>query len=142
MRVNILAVAGAVLAGAAACMGGAPAAKAPGKGRVFELRTYTASPGRIDALHARFRDHTNGLFVRHGMEVVGYWTPTSGENADRTLVYVLAYPSAEAREASWKAFRADPAWQKAKAESEKDGVKLAEKVESVLMVPTDYSPMR
>ena len=27
-------------------------------GRVFELRTYYANEGKLDALHARFRDHT------------------------------------------------------------------------------------
>jgi hypothetical protein len=26
--------------------------------RVFELRTYYAAPGKMEALHARFRDHT------------------------------------------------------------------------------------
>jgi hypothetical protein len=76
------------------------------------------------------------------MQLVGYWMPTNGENAERTLVYILAYPSQEAREASWKAFGNDPDWKQAKAESEKDGVKLAEKVTSVFMTPTDYSPLR
>jgi len=80
--------------------------------RVFELRTYTASPERMDKLLARFRNHTTRLFERHGMTNVGYWTAITGDNADRTLVYILAYPSKEAGEASWKAFRADPEWQK------------------------------
>ena len=97
-------------------------------GRVFEIRTYTAHEGRLDALHARFRNHTVGLFKRHGMTNVGYWTAVNGENADRTLIYLMAYPSQEAREASWKAFGADPDWQKVVKESQADGVRLAEKV--------------
>ena len=43
---------------------------------VFELRTYHAHPGKLDALNARFRDHTHSLFQKHGMTPVGYWTPT------------------------------------------------------------------
>jgi len=107
--------------------------------RFFELRTYTASPDRMDKLVARFRNHTVGLFEKHGMTNVGYWTAANGENADRTLIYVLAYPSREARETSWKAFAADPVWQAAAKESQADGVRLAEKVDSRYMVPTDFS---
>ena len=110
--------------------------------RFFELRTYTASPDRMDKLQARFRNHTMKLFEKHGITNVGYWTAANGENAERTLIYLLAYPTREAREASWKAFGADPQWQKVLAESQADGVRLAEKVESRYMAPTDFSPMK
>ena len=56
--------------------------------RVFEMRTYYAAPGKLDALHGRFRDHTVGLFAKHGMTNVGYWTPV--ENPESKLIYVLA----------------------------------------------------
>lgn len=113
-------------------------AKSP---RFFELRIYTTHPGRLDALNKRFREHTNGLFQKHGMELVGYWTPTEGEEAENTLIYVLAYPSREARDKSWKAFQADPDWQKARAASEADGP-IVKKVESKFLSPTDYSPIK
>jgi hypothetical protein len=109
--------------------------------RVFEMRTYTALPGRLDALHKRFREHTNSLFVRHGMSLIGYWTPAEGPEAANTLVYILAYPSMAAREASWKAFREDADWNKAREASEADG-KIVDKVEAVFLKPTDYSPIR
>lgn len=109
--------------------------------RVFEMRTYIANPGKIAALHARFRDHTCKLFEKHGMTNVGYWQQTSGDNAENILVYILAFPSKEAREASWKAFGADPDWVKAKAESEKDGV-LVGKVISTFLKGTDYSAIK
>ena len=131
------AVAALIGAGVAA----AASAKTERADRVFEMRTYIANPGKMQALHARFRDHTNKMFVKHGMELVGYWSPTSGDNAENTLVYILAYPSEEAKAKSWKAFAADPDWVKAKAESEKDGV-LVGKVISVMMRPTDYSPIK
>jgi hypothetical protein len=114
---------------------------AAAKTRCFEMRTYIANAGKMEALNARFRDHTTKLFAKHGIEVIGFWTPIAGENADHTLVYLLAYPSKEAADASWKAFRDDPDWKKAKAESEKDGG-LVKQVISTYLKPTDYSPMR
>jgi len=111
------------------------------KERVFELRTYTTPEGKLDALHARFRDHTNKLFAKHGMEMIGYWTPTDGARAKNTLIYVLAFPNRAAADKAWAAFRADRDWVAAKAASEKDGP-LTTKVESVFMRPTDYSAMK
>ena len=108
--------------------------------RAFELRTYTAAPGKMDALDTRFREHTIELFKKHGMEVIGFWSPTTEEGAS-TLVYLLAYPTKEARDASWKAFIDDPEWKKVYAESQQDGP-LVSKVESKMLAPTDYSPMK
>lgn len=105
--------------------------------RVFEMRTYWAPEGRLDALHARFRDHTTKLFAKHGMTNVGYWVPL--ENKENKLIYVLAYPSREAREKAWKAFFADPEWQQVQRASEADG-KLVDKVEARFLQATDYSP--
>jgi hypothetical protein len=109
--------------------------------RLFELRTYTTAPGKLDALHARFRDHTNKIFVKHGMQLVGYWTPTDDATASNTLIYILAYPSLEARQASWKGFSNDPDWKKAFAESRADGP-IVTKVDSRFIKPTDYSPIK
>jgi hypothetical protein len=108
---------------------------------VYEMRTYWAAPGKVDAMHARFRDHTCRLFVKHGMQLVSFWIPQDKREAYGDLVYVLGYASADARDAAWNAFRDDPAWQTAKAASEVDGV-LVEKLDSVLLNPTDYSPMQ
>jgi hypothetical protein len=105
--------------------------------RCFEMRVYYAAPGKLDELHKRFRDHTTKLFIKHGMTNLGYWTPA--ENAESKLVYVLAYPSREARDVSWKAFIADPDWKAAQKASEVNG-KLVAKVESTFMQATDYSP--
>ncbi len=109
--------------------------------RVFEMRTYYAEPGKMTALHARFRDHTNTLFKKHGMDIIGYWVPIDPKEAEEKMVYILAYPSKEAAEKSWKAFRADPVWNTAREASEKDG-KLVKKVDSVFLNPTDYSPIK
>ena len=109
--------------------------------RVFELRIYHAAPGKMKALHARFRDHTCRLFKKQGMEIIGFWSPIDAAEADQKLIYILAYPSKAAADKSWEEFQGDPEWKKAKDESEKDG-KLVEKVERVFLNPTDYSPIK
>jgi hypothetical protein len=140
MRVAL--AAGMVVAGfAVRGMISAPVAAAQTDSRIFELRTYTAVPGKLDALNKRFRDHTVRLLSKHGMTHVGYWTPADPPLSETTLIYVLAHSSREAAKKSWDAFRADPDWIKARDESQKDGP-LTTKVESVFLNPVDYSPMK
>ena len=110
--------------------------------RCFEMRTYYAAPGKLEALNARFRDHTCALFKKHGIENIGYWIPTDADKgATNKLVYILAHKSREEAKKSWAAFIADPEWKKAQKESELNG-KLVEKVESVFLAATDYSPVK
>lgn len=106
--------------------------------RFFEMRTYYAAPGKLDDLLKRFREHTCELFKKHGMENIGYWTPLT--NTENKLIYVLAYPTREAREKSWHDFMADPDWRAAQKASEVNG-KLVDKVDSVYMTATDFSPV-
>jgi hypothetical protein len=107
---------------------------------VFELRVYHTLEGKLPALLARFRDHTTALFTRHGITNVAYWTPVDdGPLKDRTLFYVLKYPSREEAKTRWAAFQADPDWVAARAASEANG-KLIEKVESTFLQLTDFSP--
>ena len=109
--------------------------------RVYELRTYTCNEGKLEALKARFRDHTIEIFKRHGMESVGYWTPQDPEKSKTTLIYILAHPSREAATKNWADFRNDPEWKKVSTESELNG-KIVAKVESVFMDPTDFSKLK
>jgi hypothetical protein len=105
--------------------------------RCFELRTYTVrpeGPGSIDLLHSRFREHTNRLFRKHGMTIVGFWHPTNKPN---TLIYILAYKDRAARDAAWKAFQSDPEWAKVRTE-----MQVGTQVESIFMSSTDYGPMK
>jgi hypothetical protein len=106
--------------------------------RYYELRIYYCHPGKLKALIDRFANHTTRLFEKSGMENIGYWLPTN--NTDSALYYVLAYPSKEARETSWKAFNADPQWQAARTRSEEAG-KIVAKVTSVFMNTADISPL-
>ena len=127
-----------ILAAAAVLGIAAAVAAADRDTRVFEMRTYYAPPGRLDDLHARFRDYTLELFEKHGLTSLGYWTPV--DNPDNKLIFVLVFPSREAREKAWKAFVADPDWKEARRITEADGP-IVSKIESVLLGPTDYSPV-
>ncbi len=106
---------------------------------IYELRVYAAVTGKLDAVNARFRDHTLKLLEKHGATNVGYWTYEVG-NSDE-LVYILGFPNAEARMRTWADFRNDPEWQRVKAETEADGPIVA-KVKNRLLSPTDYSPLQ
>jgi hypothetical protein len=120
----------------------APSAAPTPDTRVYELRTYTATPGNLDKVLARFRDHTVRLFARHGMVSLGYWVTTDNARAgaDEKLVYLLAHASRAAATANWAAFRADPEWVAAKAASEANGPIVAGTPESVFLTPTAWSP--
>lgn len=116
-------------------------AQAQGGGRVFELRTYTAAEGKLEAVVARFRNHTVKLFEKYGMTNIGYWVPQDEPLSRNTLIYILAHKSREAANKSWEAFRNDPEWIRVRNESEAGG-KLVIKVESVFMGPVDFSRLR
>jgi len=115
--------------------------RAQSQPRVFELRTYTAPEGKLDALKARFRDHTRRIFDRHGMTSIGYWIPQDAPQSQNTLIYILAHPSRDAAKKNWAEFSADPEWQKVAAESQKDG-RIVTKVDSVFMDPADFSAIK
>lgn len=114
-----------------------PGTKSTADNRIYEMRVYYAAEGKIDALHARFRDHTMRLFEKYGIQNVGYWVPVN--NTENKLVFLLAYPSRAARDIAWQGFVSDPEWKKVQAESEANG-KLVLKVEQTFLHATDYSP--
>ena len=116
----------------------AKADPAQGATAVYELRVYHAVPGRLNDLLARFREHTDRIFDRHGMKSVAYWTPLDEPERSNTLIYILQHPSREAAAANWKSFQDDPEWKSVKAKSEANG-QLVEKVDSTFMALTDFS---
>ena len=117
------------------------AASAFSADRVFELRTYVCLPGRLDALKARFRDHTIRIFKKHGMENIGYWVPQDPVLSKNTLIYILKHPGRAEAEKHWTDFQNDPEWKKVAANSEVNG-KLVLKVERVWLDPTEFSALK
>ena len=106
--------------------------------RVFELRTYEAVPGKIDALVARIRDHAAPLFEKHGMTNVGFWVPTDDDGKPtESLVYLVAHTSRAAAQKSWEAFWADPEWTAAR-----EGEQVTAGASTKFLDPTDFSALR
>ena len=107
---------------------------------IYEYRVYETLPGKLPALHARFRDHTIKIFERHGIQNIGYWTSSVGDYSNR-LIYIVAFEDEGQRERAWASFQADPEWQRIRAESEVDGP-LNARITNTLLAPTDYSPLQ
>lgn len=105
--------------------------------KVYEVRIYYPTPGKYAEIVDRFRQYTTKIFEKHGMENIGYWTPT--DTARKELIYILAYPSREARDASWKAFGSDPEWKAVVAKTEANG-KLVDHIDQIFMTEADFSP--
>ena len=108
---------------------------------VYELRLYHVKEGKMDALKARFGDHTDSIFKRHNMKSIGYWSPQDALDSQNLLIYILEHPSRQEAEKNWASFRADPEWQKVKAESEQKGP-LVDHIDSYLMDPTSFSALQ
>ena len=109
--------------------------------QVYELRIYQVNEGKMDALIARFGDHTDAIFKRHNMKSVGFWRPQDAPFSGNMFVYILKHPSRDDARKNWAAFQSDPEWQKVKAESEISGP-LAKHIDSFFMDPTAFSALR
>ena len=107
------------------------------RSNIQELRIYDAMPGKMQALHDRFANHTIGLFEKHGIENIAYWVDDVGTS--NRLIYLLGYADLGGREKSFNAFGADPAWQQARADSEQDGP-LVRVSRHYILRRTPYSP--
>jgi NIPSNAP len=108
---------------------------------IYELRVYHVKPGKLQALTARFADHTDALFQRHNMTSIGYWQPDDAPATEPLLVYVLQHPSRAEAEKNWAAFQADPDWKKVKADSEANGP-LVDHIDRYFMHPTTFSALK
>jgi hypothetical protein len=110
---------------------------------VFELRMYTANPGKLDAVQARFRDHTDAIFKRHNMKAIGYWVPQDPPDSKNLFIYLVEHPSRQEAEKNWAAFVDDPAWKKARADSEVNGTLVEDRnVHRYFMDPTSFSALK
>ena len=107
----------------------------------YELRVYTAQPGKRDALAARFASRTAAIYARYGITNVGYWIPQQsdpelGISAENTFIYMRAYPSKEERDKRLKAARDDPEFAEVVTKQERDpDARLIVKAHNIDMVP-------
>jgi len=107
---------------------------------IYELRVYTALPGRLPALLKRFETQTLRIWEKHGIKQAGFWTTLAGPDSN-ALTYLLAWESMGERQAKWSAFQADPEWQAARTASEADGQIVANVANSFLQ-PTSFSSVK
>lgn len=107
----------------------------------FELRVYTAQPGKRDALAARFASRTAAIYARHGITNVGYWIPQEsdpelGINAENTFIYMRGYPSKDERDKRLKAAHDDPEFAEVVTKQEQNPqTRLIVKTHNIDMVP-------
>jgi hypothetical protein len=116
-------------------------AEPPAPRHVYELRLYHAKEGKMDALAARFGDHTDALFKKHNMKSIGYWRPEDAPDSQNLFIYILEHPSREEAKKNWDAFQADPEWKKVKADSEVNGA-LVDHIDRYFMDPTAFSALK
>jgi hypothetical protein len=108
----------------------------------FELRVYTAQPGKRDALAARFASRTAAIYARHGITNVGYWIPQEsdpelGISAENTFIYMRGYPSKEERDKRLKAAHDDPEFEEVVTRQEQNPqTRLIIKAHNIDMVPS------
>jgi hypothetical protein len=107
---------------------------------ICELRIYTAMPGRLPDVLARFRDHTVDIWNRHGIRQLGYWTTAVGPDSN-ALTYMLVWDSMADRETKWGKFVTDPEWIQVRQASESSGPIVA-RMDSSFLAPTSFSPLR
>ena len=107
---------------------------------IYELRVYQCIPGKLPALLKRFETKTLDIWKKHAIRPTGFWTVLIGDG-NNDLHYLLAWESLAEREQKWNAFQADPEWHKARDESEKDGLLIAN-IKTSLLRPTAFSAIR
>jgi hypothetical protein len=108
---------------------------------LFELRTYYCFPDKFPNIVARFRDHTQALFEKHGMVNVAYFQTVKTDGSQPELKYIIAHKDADAAKASWSAFGNDPEWKRVAEASQVDG-KIVEKVVSVYLTALPFSDIK
>ena len=120
---------------------------------VYELRIYYPHEGKLEGILSRFRNHTTGLFEKHGFTNVGYWVTRpggepsfansmiAGNEGKEALLYIVSFPDMEARNKAWQAFVKDPEWIKVYEESRVNGP-LVREIEQVFLNPTDFSTLK
>src|SRR5438046_7301362 len=146
LKWRVLALLGVAFGVAGVGWGFAQQARLPG---FYELRIYTAQPGKRDALAARFASRTAAIYARHGITNVGYWIPQQsdpalGISADDTFIYIRGYPSREERDKRLNAAHDDPEFAEVVTKQERNpDTKLIENVHNIDMVPSGaYASIR
>jgi hypothetical protein len=127
---------------------GMPALEVPPAGgnrpaRTFELRTYESMHEKAsDRKVQMFNDGEIAIFRKVGMTTVFFGQALLvGRNLPH-LTYMLAYDDMAAREKAWRAFGADPDWQKLRAQPGLSDAEIVSNINNTILRPLPFSPIR
>jgi hypothetical protein len=110
--------------------------------RIFELRTYEAPNDKALARKIKmFGDGEIDIFRRSGMLTIFFGQTIVGSRMPN-LTYMLAYDDLAARDKTWRAFSADPDWQKLRATPGLSDAETVSNISNAILRPLPFSPIR
>jgi hypothetical protein len=111
--------------------------------RTFELRLYESMNEKTCARKVKmFDEGERAIFQKVGMTTVFFGHALlMGRNLPH-LTYMLAYDDMAARDKCWRAFSADPDWQKLRSQPGLSDAELVSNITSTIMRPLPFSPIR
>lgn len=116
-----------------------PESKSP---HIFELRTYESnSELSLRKKIAMFNGGEMQIFQRLGMNPVFFGEAIIGSKLPH-LTYMLAYEDLAARDRVWKAFGADPEWQKLRATPGLSDAEIVSNISNTILRPAAYSDIK
>ena len=101
----------------------------------YELRIYTVTSNKLDAVLERFRDTVEPVRHRHAINTIGYWTVAT-TNGDK-FIYLLTAPSVEELRRQESEFAADPDFQRGYGAS---NAKHGKTVDRISTIPLQVDP--
>ena len=119
-----------------------PADEAKRPARVFELRRYESNNAATLARKIKmFESGEIAIFRRLGMRPVFFAETLVGPRMPN-LVYMLSFDDLASREKAWRAFGADPDWQKLRAVPGNSDAEIVSNTSISILQPLPFSPIR
>jgi NIPSNAP len=110
--------------------------------RLFEVRTYESNnTSTLRKKVQMFNDGEIGAFERAGGQPVFFGETVIGPNQP-SLTYMLSYDDLAGRDKVWKAFGADPGWQKLRATPGLSDAEIVSNITNYLVTPLAFSQIR
>lgn len=95
----------------------------------MELRVYSVTSGKMDAVIERFRDTVDPVRRKHGIDTLGYWS-APGKTNGGAFAYLMVAPSKEELQKREKEFGADPQFKEGYAASQKKYGNTVDRIET------------
>jgi hypothetical protein len=115
-----------------------PALRAELPQTVARSRAIQASPGKLDLLHGRLREHQIPLLKEDGVFTQAAFVP-AGENPQELVYLLTAAEGLGPMEEGWAEFCKDPKWLKTSEQTDSDG-SLVARERNQRLVKTFWSP--